>query len=77
MVENRGVSVEEAKWLLMALQKFYAPEVDMAGSETDGKGDVGMAGEEVKRRRELLRMFSEGSGKFDVQELIKEVERIN
>lgn len=62
VVDNRGVSVEEAKWLLMALQKFYG---------ADG------AGEEVGRRRELLRLFSEGKQEFDVQMLIKEVETIN
>ncbi|KAK6362870.1 hypothetical protein TWF730_000323 [Orbilia blumenaviensis] len=66
VVENRGVSVEEAKWLLMALQKFYGAEEGVPG-----------AGEEVGRRRELLRMFSEGKQEFDVQMLIKEVETIN
>ncbi|KAF3159407.1 hypothetical protein EYR41_002839 [Orbilia oligospora] len=66
VVENRGVSVEEAKWLLMALQKFYGAEEGVPG-----------AGEEVGRRRELLRQFSEGKQEFDVQMLIKEVETIN
>ncbi|KAF3940281.1 hypothetical protein ABW19_dt0209895 [Dactylella cylindrospora] len=65
VVENRGVSVEEAKWLLMALQKFYGAE---EGSSS---------GEEAGRRRELLRLFSEGKNEFDVQQLIKEVETIN
>ncbi|KAJ6259873.1 hypothetical protein Dda_5517 [Drechslerella dactyloides] len=63
VVENRGVSVEEAKWLLMALQKFYGAE--------EGSG------EEASRRQELLRLFSEGRGEFDVQALIREAETIN
>ncbi|KAK6509097.1 hypothetical protein TWF481_003860 [Arthrobotrys musiformis] len=66
VVENRGVSVEEAKWLLMALQKFYGAEEGVGG-----------AGGEVGRRRELMRLFSEGRQEFDVQALIKEVETIN
>ncbi|KAK6344040.1 hypothetical protein TWF696_007687 [Orbilia brochopaga] len=65
VVENRGVSVEEAKWLLMALQKFYGAE----------EGETG--GEEAARRRELLRLFSEGKEEFDVQALIREAETIN
>ena len=60
--ENRGVSVEEAKWLLMALQKFY-------GANTEQ--------EEGGRRKELMRLFSEGKTEFDVQRLIQEVETIN
>ncbi|EPS44516.1 hypothetical protein H072_1485 [Dactylellina haptotyla CBS 200.50] len=63
VVENKGVSVEEAKWLLMALQKFYAAE--------EG------ASEEATRRKALLKQFSEGNAEFDVQALIKEVETIN
>ncbi|KAF3926367.1 hypothetical protein AA313_de0202846 [Arthrobotrys entomopaga] len=66
VVENKGVSVEEAKWLLMALQKFYAAEEGVEG-----------AGEEVARRKLLLKQFSEGRADFDVQALIKEVETIN
>ncbi|KAF3916480.1 hypothetical protein ABW20_dc0100496 [Dactylellina cionopaga] len=65
VVENRGVSVEEAKWLLMALQKFYAAE---EGAD---------AGEEAARRKGLLKQFTEGKQDFDVQRLIKEVETIN
>ncbi|KAK6538157.1 hypothetical protein TWF694_011039 [Orbilia ellipsospora] len=66
VVENKGVSVEEAKWLLMALQKFYAAEEGVEG-----------AGEEVARRKLLLKQFSEGKADFDVQALIREVETIN
>ncbi|KAF3912112.1 hypothetical protein ABW21_db0204775 [Orbilia brochopaga] len=65
VVENRGVSVEEAKWLLMALQKFYGAEEGQTG------------GEEASRRRELLRLFSEGKEEFDVQALIREAETIS
>lgn len=61
VMEDRGVSVDEAKWLLMALQKFY------------GAGE----GEQERSRRELLKMFSEGRTEFDVGRLIQEVEMIS
>jgi len=63
VMEDRGVSVDEAKWLLMALQKFYGA----------GEGES----TESSSRRELLRMFSEGRTDFDVGRLIQEVETIN
>ncbi|KAI9765139.1 MAG: hypothetical protein M1835_007446 [Candelina submexicana] len=62
VVEGRGVSVEEGKWLLMCLQKFY--------------GSVGLDAGEKERRRRLLEMFSEGHGDFRVEELVEEAEKI-
>ncbi|KAL1635706.1 hypothetical protein SLS58_010144 [Diplodia intermedia] len=60
VVENRGVSVDEGKWLLMCLQKFYGLQAE----EANGK------------RKSLLEMFSRGDGGFKVEELLEEAEKI-
>ncbi|KAK3694024.1 ATP11 protein-domain-containing protein [Podospora appendiculata] len=67
VVENRGVSVEDAQWLVMSLQRFYGG--------WDGVGGDG-ARERAERRRRLVEMFGKGDARFDVQELIEEAERI-
>jgi len=58
VMENRGVSVEEARWLMMCMQKFY------------------VVSEEGKARGELLEMFTRGDGRFRVESLIEEAEKI-
>ncbi|CUS14511.1 unnamed protein product [Tuber aestivum] len=56
---GRGVSAGDARWLVMALQKFYgALESEESGA----------------RRKRLLEMFSKGDGGFKVRSLIEEVE---
>ncbi|KAI9843180.1 MAG: hypothetical protein M1837_006542 [Sclerophora amabilis] len=60
VVENRGVTVDEGKWLLMCLQKFYG---------------AFEGGEEGKRKR-LLEQFSHGDGNFRIEELLEEAEKI-
>jgi ATP synthase F1 complex assembly factor 1 len=60
VVEDRGVSVEDGRWLLMCLQKFYGA-FEGAGNE---------------RSQRLLRQFSEGDASFDVQKLLDEAERV-
>ncbi|KAL7272806.1 hypothetical protein RUND412_004368 [Rhizina undulata] len=62
VVENRGVSVDEARWLIMALQKFYG------AVENDESG---------RRRKLMLEQFSTGDGSFKVDILIDEVQTIN
>ena len=59
VVEGRGVSAEEARWLVLCLQKFYGAE----------EGDVAS-------RRRLLEMFSQGDQAFQIQDLLKEAEKI-
>ncbi|KAL8867012.1 MAG: hypothetical protein Q9174_005935 [Haloplaca sp. 1 TL-2023] len=59
VVEGRGVSPEEARWLVLCLQKFYGAE----------EGDVAS-------RRRLLEMFSQGDQAFQIEELLKEAEKI-
>jgi ATP synthase F1 complex assembly factor 1 len=61
VMENRGVTVDEARWLMMCMQKFYV----QIGSEVGAKG-----------RRELLEMFTRGDGRFTVEQLIEEAEKI-
>ena len=65
IMENRGVSVDEGKWLLMCLQKFYGFE---AHSET--------AKESKERRQRLMRQFSGGDEGFKVEELLEEAEKV-
>lgn len=63
--ENRGVSVDEGKWLLMCLQKFYGFE---AHSEP--------AKESKERRKKLMEQFSGGDEGFKVEELLEEAEKV-
>lgn len=65
VMENRGVSVEEGKWLLMCLQKFYGFE---AHSET--------AKQDAQRRQKLMEQFSGGDEGFKVEELLEEAEKV-
>ncbi|KAI1614474.1 ATP synthase mitochondrial F1 complex assembly factor 1 [Exophiala viscosa] len=64
VVDGRGVSVEEGRWLLMCLQKFY---------DHEGHG-AGVGGE---KRQGLLKKFSNGDQGFDLEELVDEAERIS
>jgi ATP synthase F1 complex assembly factor 1 len=61
VVEDRGVAVEDAKWLLMCLQKFYGAFEGVSGNE---------------RSRALLQQFTDGDASFDVQKLLDEAERV-
>jgi len=62
-MEGRGVSVEEARWLVLCLQRFY--------------GGVGAEGEEGRSRRVgLVERFGRGDQGFSVQELVEEAEKI-
>lgn len=65
VVDGRGVSVEEGKWLLMCLQKFYGFE---ALDEP--------ARESRERRRKLMEQFSGGDASFKVEELLEEAEKL-
>ncbi|KAF8469079.1 ATP11 protein-domain-containing protein [Kalaharituber pfeilii] len=61
VVKDRGVSVKEGKWLVMALQKFY-------GASHDGA--------EGSRRIGLLETFSKGGQGFRVEDVIEEAEKL-
>ncbi|KAI1088534.1 ATP11-domain-containing protein [Rostrohypoxylon terebratum] len=60
VVEGRGASVMDARWLVMLLQKFY-------GGGADG-GEEG--------RRKLLEEFGRGGGGFSVERLLEESEKL-
>ncbi|OJD15613.1 hypothetical protein AJ78_04133 [Emergomyces pasteurianus Ep9510] len=62
VVSDRGVSVDEAKLLVMWLQRFY---------------DWGVDGKQAGKRAELVRMFTQGDvNGFKLEDLMEEVERI-
>ncbi|WPH01026.1 ATP11 protein-domain-containing protein [Acrodontium crateriforme] len=65
VMENRGVSVDEGKWLLMCLQKFYGFEPLSAGAKAN-----------AERRRKLMEQFSGGDEKFKIEELLEEAEKL-
>lgn len=55
VMDGRGVSVDEARWLLMSLQKFYAGE-GVRGEllEKFSKGDGGFRVEDVVEEAEKI-----------------------
>ncbi|KAI0486276.1 ATP11 protein-domain-containing protein [Xylaria cf. heliscus] len=61
LVEGRGASVDDARLLVMLLQRFY-------GEEGRGGGD--------SAKRQLLVDFSKGDGNFSVEKLLAESERL-
>jgi len=67
VLEGRGTSVEEGRWLIMCLQKFYA------ANETGGSA---VAEDMRERRTRLLRQFTGGDARFSVEELMSEAERM-
>ncbi|KAI1398723.1 ATP11-domain-containing protein [Hypoxylon fuscum] len=62
VVEGRGATVQDAKWLVMLLQRFYGAE---------GKG-----GERDSGKRRLLEEFGRGDGQFSVEKLLEESEKL-
>ncbi|GAB1310390.1 ATP11 protein-domain-containing protein [Madurella fahalii] len=67
VVEDRGVKVDDARWLVMCLQRFYGG--------WDGVGDE-KAKERAEERRRLLEWFGKGDGRFSVEKLMEEAERM-
>ncbi|KAK4038738.1 ATP11 protein-domain-containing protein [Parachaetomium inaequale] len=67
VVEDRGVKVDNARWLVMCLQRFYG-----------GWDGVGGEGGKVRaeERRRLLEWFGRGDGRFSVDKLMEEAERM-
>lgn len=63
--ENRGVSVDEGKFLLMTLQKFYGFEALS-----------GVAKQSAAKRKELMQQFSGGDANFKVEDLLEEAEKV-
>lgn len=71
VLEGRGVGADEARWLIMCMQKFYntKPTDSMQGS-----GSVGQ--ELARRRRSLVERFSRGDSGFRMEEVMEEAERL-
>lgn len=63
--EDRGISVDEGKFLLMNLQKFYGFEAH---------SDV--AKDNANQRKKLMEQFSGGDENFKVEELLEETEKV-
>ena len=73
VMEGRGVSPDQARWLVMCLQRFYG------GWEAGAEGGAELTGERKERaeeRRRLLDWFSTGDERFTVDKLLEEAERI-
>ncbi|KAI7088096.1 F1F0 ATP synthase assembly protein-like protein Atp11 [Hortaea werneckii] len=73
-MENRGVSVEDGKFLLMCLQKFYGFEGLMEGDS--GSGGDAVAKQNASQRRKLMEQFTNGDEGFKVEELLEEAEKV-
>lgn len=71
VIPERGVTVEEAKWLVMNLQKFYN-----VGEELEKEEQSSIGKELKKKRRRLVEMFSQGDEQFRVEDLLEEAERL-
>ncbi|TLD20270.1 hypothetical protein PspLS_08536 [Pyricularia sp. CBS 133598] len=68
MIDNRGVRIADAQWLVMCLQRFYGgweAAVSAGGSE-----------ERAKARRELVEWFGTGNENFSIEKLLAEAETL-
>lgn len=70
IVDGRGVDPEQAKWLVMCLQKFYGGW-DASMGELTGERKL-----RAEERRKLLEWFKTGNEQFSVEKLLDEAERM-
>lgn len=70
VVDGRGVKPEEAKWLVMCLQRFYG------GWESEGVELDGERKQRAEERKNLLEWFAAGDSRFSVDKLMEEAERV-
>lgn len=68
VLEDRGVKPEDARWLVLCLQRFYGG--------WDGEGNEQMSKERAEERRRLLEWFGKGDSRFSVEKLLEESERL-
>ncbi|KAF7564081.1 hypothetical protein G7046_g79 [Stylonectria norvegica] len=70
VVDGRGIKPEEAKWLVLCLQRFYggwdAVDADLTGERK----------ERADERKRLLGWFANGDSRFSVEKLLDEAERM-
>lgn len=70
VMDERGIQPEQAKWLVMCLQRFYG---GWEGGESELTGERKQRAEE---RKKLLNWFSAGDQRFTVEKLLEEAERM-
>lgn len=68
VVSDRGVKADDARWLVMCLQRFYGG--------WDGEGVEPVSKERAEERRQLLEWFGKGDTRFSVEKLLEEAERM-
>ncbi|KUI66324.1 Protein ATP11, mitochondrial [Cytospora mali] len=68
VVADKGVKPEDARWLVLCLQKFYG---GWDGEKTDALGR-----ERAEERKKLLQWFGQGDSRFSVEKLLEEAERL-
>lgn len=72
LVEGRGASLDDARWLVMCLQRFYG---GWDGEHSGAAADPARLERAVERRR-LLEYFSQADPRFSVDKLLEEAERM-
>lgn len=75
VVDRQGVSPQDAKWLVMCLQRFYTGwglTSEDARDENINQASVDRA----RKRRQLLEWFSTADKRFTIERLIEETERM-
>ncbi|KAI8715394.1 hypothetical protein NCS52_01046900 [Fusarium sp. LHS14.1] len=70
VVDDRGMKPENARWLVMCLQRFYG------GWEGEGAELNGERKERAQERKKLLDWFAAGDSRFSVEKLMEEAERM-
>ncbi|RTE71436.1 hypothetical protein BHE90_014160 [Fusarium euwallaceae] len=70
VVDDRGMKPENARWLVMCLQRFYG------GWEGEGPELSGERKERAQERKKLLEWFAAGDSRFSVEKLMEEAERM-
>ncbi|OAA67280.1 f1f0 ATP synthase assembly protein [Niveomyces insectorum RCEF 264] len=78
VAEGRGVSVDNAQWLVMCLQRFYgAWSIPGSGVGVgSGGGSGGGIDEGARARRLLLQWFAAGDPQFTIERLMEEAEKL-
>ncbi|KHO00637.1 atp11 [Metarhizium album ARSEF 1941] len=69
-MEDGGVCPEQAKWLVLCLQRFYGAW-ESREAEVDGSRK-----ERANEGRKLVEWFGSGDSRFSVEKLLEEAERI-
>ena len=73
VADDRGVKAEEARWLVMCLQRFYG---GWDGASATGAREDVVGKQRAEERRRLLEWFARGDERFSVDKLMEEAERM-